>query len=83
MGEIDIIAEKDNIVRFIEVKYRENLEYGYAVEAVSKRKQEKIRKCAMWFLAERNIGDNICYSFDVIAIQGNGIEYIFNSYGAM
>ena len=30
-GEIDIIAFKDGILRFIEVKYRKDTIYGYAV----------------------------------------------------
>ena len=83
LGEIDIIAVKDDIVRFIEVKYRKDFNYGYSAEAVSKRKQEKIRKCAQWFMSERNMSQDRCCSFDVIAIQGAEIEYIFNSYGAM
>lgn len=83
IGEIDLIAVKDGIVRFIEVKYRKDLNFGYPVEAISKKKQEKIRKCAQWFMSERNMSEELCYSFDVIAIRGNEIEYIFNSYGAM
>lgn len=83
VGEIDIIAFKDNILRFIEVKYRKDNTYGYSLEAISKKKQDKIAKCATWFMTENNIPENSCCSFDVIAIQGNNIEYIFNAYGAM
>lgn len=83
IGEIDIIAIKDNILRFIEVKYRSSNDFGYSLQAVSKAKQTKIFKTAQWFINERNIGENIPCSFDVIAIQGNHIEYIFNSYGVM
>lgn len=83
VGEIDIVAVKDNILCFIEVKYRKNSDYGYPTEAVTKDKQKRIRKCATWFLAEYNIADTICCSFDVIAIWADHIEYIFNAYGAM
>ena len=83
IGEIDIIAIKDNILRFIEVKYRKNDLYGTPIQAVNLAKQKKIYSAAQWFLAEHNISDNMCCSFDVIAIEGNNIEYIFNGYGAM
>lgn len=82
-GEIDIIAIKDDILRFIEVKYRKDTEFGYSAEAVSKAKQKTIRKCAQWFITENNIGDNVCCSFDVVAIQADNIEYLFNAYGAI
>ena len=39
-GEIDIIAKKDNYIVFVEVKYRSNNKYGYAVEAVNYKKQQ-------------------------------------------
>lgn len=83
IGEIDIIAMKDNILRFIEVKYRKNDSYGTSLQAVNAKKQKKIYMTAQCFMAENNIGENVCCSFDIIAIQGNNIEYIFNGYGAM
>jgi putative endonuclease len=83
IGEIDIIAKKDNILRFIEVKYRKNLEFGYSIQAVSTNKQQKIIKAAQWYMYEKNISDNVECSFDIIGIQGNNIQYIFNGYGAM
>lgn len=83
IGEIDIIACKDNIIRFIEIKYRKNTEYGYALEAVSKNKQLKIMKTAQWYINEKHLGEDVNYSFDVIAIQGNDIQYLFNCFGAM
>lgn len=83
IGEIDIIALKDNIIRFIEVKYRSSSDFGYALQAVSKTKQAKIIRVAQWFMKEHNMNEDIQCSFDVIAIQGNNVDYIFNSYGAM
>lgn len=83
IGEIDVIALKDNVIRFIEIKYRKTNDFGYATEAVSKKKQVKIIKTAQWYINEKKFGDDVSYSFDVIAIQGNNIQYIFNCYGAM
>ncbi|MCI9125653.1 MAG: YraN family protein [Eubacterium sp.] len=83
IGEIDIIAVKNNILRFIEVKYRKNEFFGFPIEAVNKRKQNKIMKTALWFLGENKEYENMQCSFDVISITENDVEYLFNCFGAM
>ncbi|MGI6499112.1 MAG: YraN family protein [Oscillospiraceae bacterium] len=45
-GEIDLIAQKDEILAFIEVKLRKNDSFMRAAEAVTLRKQEKLRMAA-------------------------------------
>lgn len=72
-GEIDIIAKKDGLLIFIEVKSRTNLEYGEPEYAVTKSKQKQIIKIARAYLYENNISDIQC-RFDVIAI-------LFDNYG--
>ena len=42
IGEIDIIAKKDDIIRFIEVKYRKGNVAGGAYYSISQKKLEKI-----------------------------------------
>lgn len=42
-GEIDIIAENDQFILFVEVKTRKNARFSQPYEAVDGRKQEKIR----------------------------------------
>ncbi len=49
-GEIDIIAEENDIVVFIEVKTRTSKEYGEAGEAVDHKKQKHIYDAARYFL---------------------------------
>ena len=39
-GEIDIIAAQRKTLVFIEVKYRRNTQYGYALEAVTPAAEE-------------------------------------------
>ncbi len=67
-GEIDIVAKDGNVLVFIEVKTRKNLEYGPPETAVTKNKQRQIRKIAEAYLFEKEIGDTDC-RFDVVAIQ--------------
>ncbi|MCL4363701.1 YraN family protein, partial [Patescibacteria group bacterium] len=49
-GEIDIVAEKKQILYFIEVKTRSNLNKGKPYEAVNKRKIDHMYKAANYFL---------------------------------
>ncbi len=55
-GEIDIIAQKDGVIVFCEVKARRNdessLQYGRPASAVGKRKQESVAEAAQTYLCE-------------------------------
>ena len=79
VGEIDIIAEKDGVIVFVEVKRRQTLQYGRPIEAVDTRKQNKIRKVAEIYLMLKNktLAD---VRFDVIEILGDEINLIENAF---
>lgn len=82
-GEIDIIAEKDDIIIFVEVKLRKNRDFANALEYVTKSKQKKILKTAMIYLS--TVEDEQKYSrFDVIEIYHDGeikeINHLENSF---
>ncbi len=72
-GEIDIIAIKDGVLHFIEVKTRNGNQYGYPSEAVTSTKQMHIRKAAEQYLqSRRGAWNNV--SFDVYEIMTELIE---------
>ena len=73
MGEIDVIAEKEGRLRFIEIKTRSGPEFGRPEEAVHPAKQRKIAMLAMWYLKEKG-KDGISVSFDVLAVDWNPSE---------
>lgn len=50
-GEIDIVAIKDKIISFVEVKTRTSYQYGSPSEAVNFKKQRHIRNAARYFLS--------------------------------
>ena len=82
IGEIDIIAKKDDTIHCVEVKYRKNNDFGYASEAVSKSKFNKIIRCANFFINENKLYNN-AISIDVIAITGDKLEFFDNCFGGM
>lgn len=63
-GEIDIIAEKDGCIVFVEVKTRRSVAYGYAAEYVTKSKAERVRRTALMY----EIGHGADMRFDVIEV---------------
>lgn len=51
-GEIDIIAFKNSIICFVEVKYRTSNTFGTPLEAITKSKLEKIQLSANYYLSQ-------------------------------
>jgi putative endonuclease len=68
-GEIDLIVRKDKAFRFVEVKFRKSVEYGLPQESVVKRKQNKIRNVALFWLRRRHLPIDGELHFDVLAIS--------------
>lgn len=66
-GEIDIVANDKEILVFVEVKTRLNLEYGEPEYAINKKKIQQIKKMAELYLFDKEISEADC-RFDVIAI---------------
>ena len=55
VGEIDIIAIRDGVLHFVEVKTRNGFGYGYPSESVTEVKQRRIRKAAEQYLQTRRM----------------------------
>ena len=68
-GEIDIVAidPKDGCTVFVEVKSRQNLEFGEPEYSITKNKQKQVRKMAELYLFDKGITEIDC-RFDVFAI---------------
>ena len=66
-GEIDIIAEKDGFISFVEVKTRTSSSYGPPEISVTPRKQEHMVAAAEHYAQENEIDH---WQIDVIAVEG-------------
>ena len=65
-GEIDLIAQRKDVLAFVEVKLRKSDAFAEAREFVSFSKQDRLKKTAAFFLAD--FGDALQPRFDVIEI---------------
>jgi putative endonuclease len=72
-GELDIIAEDPETKQlvFVEVKSRQNLEFGDPVLAITKNKMAQLKKVANAYLFEKEIREIEC-RFDVITVLFKG-----------
>ena len=74
-GEIDIIAEKNKEIVFIEVKYRKTSKFGYGYEAVDRRKIMKILKLANYYIQSKKY-QNYKIRFDCMSYLGDELDWI-------
>jgi len=68
-GEIDLIAEKEDMLAFVEVKLRRSSSHGQAREFVTASKQRKLRTTASFYLAGHAWAQALQPRFDVFEID--------------
>nr|WP_305137383.1 YraN family protein [uncultured Schaedlerella sp.] len=79
VGEIDLVAKDGDCLVFCEVKYRKTGGSGSPLEAVDFRKQQRIFRCAQYYMMEKRLGD-IPSRFDVVGIEGARVTLIKNAF---
>jgi putative endonuclease len=84
-GELDLVAERDDLICFVEVRMRSSAAWGDPSQTVSWRKQQRVVRSAMRYLASEGIrGRSI--RFDVVSVLGRGaaaeLEHIPNAFDA-
>lgn len=78
-GEIDLIMQHNELLVFVEVRYRRNEMYGGALESVDYRKQRRIINSAQYYLQRNPIDAPV--RFDVIAVSANHqIDWIIDAF---
>lgn len=73
-AEIDILAQKENILAVVEVKTRSTLEFGLPQDFVKSKKIQLLVKAVDAFVNERNL--DIEVRFDIIAVHKEGESFV-------
>lgn len=80
LGEIDLITKKENMICFVEVKYRSSDRCGDPTEAVDWQKQKRISNAASYYLYHYHLPTDTPCRFDVVAVSPDGIRLIENAF---
>ena len=80
IGEVDIVATKDNYLVFVEVKYRKSIRNGFPMEAVNPQKQIIISQVSDYYRIRYKIPDEAKVRYDVVAILGKTYKIIENAF---
>ncbi len=67
-GEIDLVMHDQDVIVFVEVRYRKTTSFGSATATVDRRKQKKLILAAQWFLQQKR-WSNRSARFDVVGIS--------------
>jgi putative endonuclease len=79
--EVDIIAAKNDVLAFVEVKMRCDSSYGRGSEAISDVKKRNIISVARYYMQKNNMHDcNV--RFDVASLDEGTLHYFEDAFRA-
>ena len=85
-GEIDIIAVKDAVHCFVEVRSRATDVCGDPALSVMSAKQHRVVKSTLWWLQRNRLLERVAVRFDVVSVIGRGpdarVEHIPGAFEA-
>lgn len=73
-GEIDIIAFRDEVIHFVEVKSAKT--YEQAINNITPSKLQKLHRTIQTYLQKKRL--NLDYCIDALIVTDKGIEWIEN-----
>ena len=77
--DIDIVARRDSVVVFAEVKSRRGRRFGTAAESVTGRQQyQLVRAAGAWLQRHGRPGD-LC-RFDVVTVEGAQVQWLQSAF---
>jgi putative endonuclease len=79
-GEIDIVAREGDILVFVEVRYRNEEEFGAPEETVGLPKRRRIASAAREYLSRIPLSSWAEARFDVVAVVGSGPDAAIRHY---
>lgn len=85
VGELDVVAQKDDVLCFVEVRTRSTDAFGAPALTVMSAKRHRVVKAAMYYLQRHGVVNRMI-RFDVISVVGRGrqasVEYLPNAFDA-
>jgi len=85
-GEIDLIMQDQNIISFIEVRYRSDNHFHTALESINERKCKRIIITSQQYLTQNRTVSHLDCRFDVVVLSGpqenSTIKWIKNAFQA-
>ena len=82
-GEIDLIMRHQQVIVFVEVRFRRNDAFGSAAASVTTTKQKRLLHTAkVWLSGVDESFETVDCRFDVLAFTGNEIEWLTNAFAA-
>jgi len=83
--DLDLVAEREGVVAFVEVKARRGKDFGHPVEAVNWRKQRELTRSAAVWIARYGSGEQT-FRFDVVGVlmseHGALVRHVENAFAA-
>lgn len=73
-AEVDIIAQKENVLAIVEVKTRSSLDFGLPQDFVKPKKIQLLVKAVDAYVNENNLDTEV--RFDIIAIHKEGKSFV-------
>ena len=73
--EIDLIASRDSILYFIEVKTARSIRFGYPEQKITQKKWISIKQASMAYLRSQCWYKQICYHVLSIIISESGFDF--------
>jgi putative endonuclease len=74
-GELDIVAKKNHLLSFVEVKTRTGENYGMPAEAITAKKRRHMTYAANFFIQRFGL-HQMDFRFDVIEVSLNHLENV-------
>ena len=83
LGEIDLIMDDKHYLVFVEVRKRTSSLFGKAADSVTRSKQHKIIKTALFYLSKHQLYAAKAVRFDLLCLDGtpSQMTWIKNAFG--
>jgi putative endonuclease len=79
-NELDVIARRGRVLRFVEVKEKRGTGFGDPLEMVTEEKQRRVRRAAEAWLADRPELAVLDVGFDAVAVRGTRVERVRDAF---